>query len=75
MAVDYEVLEVQPAPGPAELVGAALLANRVLPPVAGEIAQDQWPEFYLAAALICRGLTRKMDGEDGEDLCRQTYED
>src|SRR5437016_6722766 len=75
MAVDNEVLEVQPAPRPAELVGAPLLASRVLPPVAGEIAQDQRPEFYLAADAVCRGPPREVDGENGEDLCRQTFED
>src|SRR5262245_11912426 len=74
MAVVNEMLEAELTPRIVQLVGTDGLAHRRAGAVGLETAQNQRAEFHLAAVYVRLRLARRMDGQDGQDLRRQTAE-
>src|ERR1044072_9128737 len=74
MAVNYEMLEDEFAPRAIQLLGADGLARWGLGVVGLEAPQDQWAGFQMAAVYVFERHARMVNGQDGQNLCRQTFE-
>src|SRR5262245_7240503 len=75
MAVVDEMLETEPASRTLQLVGAVGVAHGRAGALGVEAAQNQWAELHLAAVYVRLGLAGRDDGQDGQDLLRQTVAD
>src|SRR5262249_53327002 len=74
MAIVDEVLEIEPATRPIQLVKPFGLANWFDRDVALQTAQDQRTQFHLAALNVFRRHLREKPRADGKDLPRPTSE-
>src|SRR5215813_4930928 len=72
MADHDEMLEDEPQTCATKLVGAGRLAPWRSRRLAVEAAKDERPELYVAAAAFQQRAAGVADGDDGENLSRET---